>query len=350
MKLNDSSIYRGMKHRIGLGLCLISLCVLILPSCSAEEEPIADTTEETDRCKATIRLNVASFGQTDKVGVRSYVTGNDDENKINDIWVFQYNARTGESLKTPVYLDVFDSNDIDIELTLNEGGDKSFVCIVANTEKRDWALDGNNIIKPEFDTYDKLLQQVLPDNLSEAFLSSNLGASGGYTIPMFGVSDSIAIVSKCYVSVPLIRMFARVRVYVDSSYPHELGMKIDNITVSNIPKYCRVGTLTPKGGDDEAATYPNIEWTDFDMGDASEAIIFMPENLQGKVEGMSSKQPVADIPNNALAVNLTMSYEKDGEPRTHIYTVYPGLDMVNDFNIKRNYRYNVNIRITKLPE
>lgn len=364
------------QHGISLKLILVFSLLFLLSSCAKDEENMPDTPDGNGLCTATLRLNVGTFGQNGRTGTRS-VGGNEDENRINNIWVFQYDAKTGASLHVPVYLDNFDSNDIDVTLTLNEVGAQSLVCIVANvgefvddgenadtgdntgaggnvgTAKEKWALDGNGNIKADFDTYEKLRQQAIPEAVSRPFISSNMGGTGGKVIPMFGVSKAMAIVSKCYVSVPLVRMFARVEVAVDPSYIHELGMEIENITFHNVPSYCRVETLASDEDyhNTSAAAYPDaITWDKFDASDANDVILYIPENLQGIVMGMTGKQETdnAKIPEHALRIELAMSY--DNGSKTHTYKVYPGFDMEHDFNIMRNHIFNVSIKITKLPE
>lgn len=357
------------QYGISLKLILVFSLLFLFSSCAKDEDNMPVTPNGNGLCTATLRLNVGTFARNTSGGTRS-VGGTDDENRINNIWVFQYDAETGESLHVPVYLDNFDSNDIDVTLTLNEDGTQSLVCIVANvgefvdagddtdtgesagTTKEKWALDENGNIKADFNTYEKLQQQTIPEAVSRPFISSNMGNTGGEVIPMFGVSKAMAIVSKCYVSVPLVRMFARVEVAVDPSYIHELGMEIEKITFYNIPSYCRVETLASDENyhNTQPAAYPDaITWDEFDASDANDVILYIPENLQGIVMGMTGKQETDDakIPEHALRVELVMSY---GENKTHTYKVYPGFDMENDFNIMRNHIFNVSIKITKLPE
>lgn len=357
------------QHGISLKLILVFSLLFLFSSCAKDEDTMPDTPSGNGLCTATLRLNVGTFARNTSGGTRS-VGGTEDENRINNIWVFQYDAETGESLHVPVYLDNFDLNDIDVTLTLNEVETQSLVCIVANvgefadagddtdtgesagTTKEKWALDENGNIKADFNTYEKLRQLAIPEAVSKPFISSSMGDTGGMAIPMFGVSKAMTIVSKCYVSVPLVRMFARVEVYIDYSYPHELGMKIENITFYNIPSYCRVETLSSDENyhNTQPAAYPDtIAWSSFDAGDVNDVILYIPENLQGIVMGMTGKQETDDIkiPEHALRVELAMSY---GENKTHIYKVYPGFDMENDFNIMRNHIFNVSIKITKLPE
>lgn len=347
--MQKTNLIVNIKRRICQRVFLATACLLLLTSCTKYGNPLP-CTPETDLCKATLTLDIATFDIMGAANTRSFVTGNSDENRIRDIWVFQYDANSGGSMKNPVYLTDFDSNDIQVELTKNEEGTASVVCIVANTGSNNWALDENGNIATGFETYDEFLQQRLPDNVSEPFLSSHMGAAGN-AIPMFGISSTMTITSKCYVSVPLIRMFARVEVKIDPAYIHETGMDIENLTFYNIPKYCRVSTVAPAGGSENAATYPGgILWDKFDAGNVDDIIIYVPENIQGKISGMTSKTEAAeeDIPEKALLIEFTVSYASG--TKTHIYKIYPGLNMINDFNIKRNHIYNVNIRISKLPE
>lgn len=376
-----------IKRGIGSKSVLAVLFLLLLSSCTKDEDTLQGTPDGNGHCEATIRLDVGSFGLNGRAGTRASVGGTADEDRIDNIWVFQYNVETGQSMKTPVYIDDFDSNDIQTDLTNNENGQHSVVCIVANigkeevnedtdsgestdtdssagtgedssgTTKETWALDKHGNTKDVFQTYQGFLTQAIPASATEPFISSNMGEeeSKGKVIPMFGESKPMVIASKCYVSVPLVRMFARVKVYVDPANLVEHGMTIQNIKFCNIPSYCRVNSLTEDDGYDNTnpATYPDgIEWTSYEVESANEVTLYLPENLQGIVAGMNGKKETDDykIPDHALGVDLTVSYEKDGVDKTYTYKVYPGLDMENDFNIMRNHIYNVSIKITKLPE
>lgn len=357
-----------IKRGIGSKSVLAVLFLLLLSSCTKEEDISQDTPDGKGQCEATIRLDVGSFGLNGRAGTRASVGGTADENRIDNIWVFQYNVETGQlMLKEPVYIEDFDSNNIQAktDLKTNENGEHSVVCIVANigefvdaegTER--WALDANKVTKEVFKTYQGFLSQAIPASATEPFSSFNMGEEGskGKVIPMFGESKPLVIASKCYVSVPLVRMFARVRVYVDPANLEERGMTISSITFHNIPSYCRVSSLVEDDGyyPNNPAAYPDdTEWKDYtDPTDANEVTLYLPENLQGIVTGMSGKEETDDykIPEHALRVDLTVSYGNDTPKKTHTYKVYPGFDMEHDFNIMRNHIYNVRIKITKQPE
>lgn len=334
-------------------------------------------------------MDVGSFGLNGRAGTRASVGGTADENRIDNIWVFQYNVETGQLMRNePAYIDDFDSNNIKVDLKTNENGEHSVVCIVANigkgevneetdsgesadtdggagtgddssgTTEETWVSNKYGELKDVFKTYQGFLSQAIPASATEPFISSNMGEEGskGKVIPMFGESKPLVIASKCYVSVPLVRMFAKVNVYVDWANLVEHEMTIQSITFHNIPSYCRVSSLVNNDGyhNTKPATYPDgIEWVYFtDPTDSDIATLYLPENLQGIVAGMNGKEETDDykIPEHALRVDLAVSYGNDDPKKTHTYKVYPGFDMEHDFNIMRNHIYNVRIKITKQPE
>lgn len=379
--MNTDYPHIKIKRVIGLMSVLAVLFILLLSSCMKDEDTLEEILDGNGQCEATIRLDVGSFGLNGRAGTRTLVGGTDDENKIDNIWVFQYNVKTGQ-LMHAAYYDDFDSNDIKTDLNPNENGEQSVVCIVANigkggtyesadsgesvdtgagtgesssgSTKETWALDEHGNTKEVFKTYQGFLTQAIPTPATQPFISSNMGESGGKVIPMFGKSKQMEIASKCYVSVPLVRMFARVRVHVDPANLKKHEMTIQSIKFQNIPTYCRVNSLTEDDDYDNTnpAKYPDdIEWTSYDAATANEVTLYLPENLQGVVAGMSGKEETDEnkIPEHALRVELSVSYEKNSENRTHTYNVYPGFDMENNFNISRNHIYNVVITITKQP-
>lgn len=357
-------------------LMLAVIPFLMLSSCAEEGDMLQDIPNEEGRCATTIRLEIDSFGMNGIAGTRAMVGGSDDENTIANIWVFQYNVETGRLMRDPAYYDDFNSNDIETDLTNNVNGQHSVVCIVANigkggvyedegsgtgesssgTTKETWALDEHGNTKDFFQTYEGFLTHAIPASATRPFISSNMGGEDGKgkVIPMFGESKQMVIASKCYVSIPLVRMFARVSVDIDKANLEEHKLTLQGIEVQNIPSYCRVSSLVKDAGYNHtmAATYPeDIEWVSYTTT-ANKATLYIPENLQGIVAGMSGKQETDGykIPGHALRVEITVSYQKDGEVRTHTYAAYPGYDMENDFNISRNHIYNVRINITKQPE
>lgn len=333
------------------------LCLGVLPSCDTEVAP-PDIPAETVR--ATLGFTVSSFSQQDGIGTRS-VNGSTDEDRVRDLWVFQFNAGTGELMMDNNGSDGLakyisetqlqdDIQDISIDFFPNGTGEQSIVCVVANTHDKEWARDENEQIREDFKTLDGLRGQALPSGVTSPFLSTNMGETG-YTIPMYGESAQMVIASKAYIRVPLTRMFARVEVYVDPSYPYAHHMTIKEISYSNIPSYCRVKEIT------KAEEYPtDIEWGDKNLGSSDDYILYVPENIQGVVENMTDKSETDLIPSHALAIKVFMNHttmlpdSEEENSHVHLFTVYPGMNMENDFNIKRNHRYKVSIKISSEPD
>ncbi len=331
------------------------LCLLMLAGCSDSVDTQSVTPDGVNMCGVTLKLNVDSYNSADGTSTRSSVYSNSVERTINNIWVFQYDADTGGYLlDAPKYLsgDDLDADDINIDLTDNTGTGTSLVCVVANVGETDddgnqWALDSTTgKIKDAFSTYEGLIAQAIPTSATAPFLSSAI-SSEGKAIPMFGVSDPTAVSSLCYINVPLEHMFAKVKVGFDTANLNEMYMSITSVTFNNIPGYTRVSTLAT---DDltQAADYTSVtSWQTLTATNVGELVTaYVPENLQGTVSGMSSKAEAmsSDFPENAFYVEINATDTSTGDSNT--YKVYPGLDTTNDFNIKRNYIYDVEITFT----
>lgn len=353
MQKDTPHIKKKKRRGIVCGLLFAALYVFLLPSCDSEAtETYAST--EVQTVKATLCLAVSPFSEQEG-GVTRAVAGLEDEDRVRDLWVFQFNMETGSLMAVDnaykaVYIGPDNLNgiqDIQVDFIQNDPGEHSIVCVVANTHDASWAVDENGNVLDAFKTLTEFRLQALPGGVLEPFRSTNMGENG-YTIPMYGESDEMVIAAKSYIRVPLIRMFARVEVVVDPSYPHEYEMSLHEITYRNIPSYCRVAEIT------DNISYPADQWTKFEEAEDNNPILYLPENIQGKVDGMTSKQKDIEglAPPRALAIDVRMKHQITIDPDSshiHHYTVYPGMDMVNDFNVKRNYRYKINIQIKSEP-
>lgn len=347
----DKSYMTKIGRSLSHGLFIAVLC-LLLPSCTKDDDVLPDTGET---CKATLRLNVSSFGSRGTDGISRSVAANSDEDLVKDLWVFQFSSTTGGLLKDPVYIPeekLKGVDEIEIDFSQNGPQEHSIVCVVANTHDEYWATDEHGQIRNGFDTSDGLRAQALPAEVSKPVLSSNMGATGGLTIPMYGESAPTVIATKTYIRVPLVRMFARVHVMVDPSYPYAHHMSVKSITYFNVPRYSRVKEIT------EAREYPEtVEWKEYVEEGANECTLYIPENRQGVDTSISDKLTTDPtlFPKNAFAVKVdlihaTIAEDPTGDGHIHEYTVYPGENMINDFNIKRNYIYNVNIKLISEPD
>lgn len=330
-----------------IGLFIISIMASVVAGCSNERDSEIEIPETVE---TFISLAVNDFNYPD--GTRASTSDNYDESRIHNALVFQFDAITGNLLKNSDLVQP-EADDGTNNFQVGFINDKeSIIAIIANVGSDEWIYDDytQKLLKQEFKNYNTFLELSLPTDKVGYLDSNSIDVTG---IPMFGVSKKILITNKTFVMVPMERLFARVHVNVDFNAVSavENDFKITDLIYRNIPGYCRLTSLSTS--DDVPGLYPEgINWNEFDAGPISEFVLYIPGNLQGKVIDMVDKQSAAPekIPEHALAIDLTIQYKKDDMSKTHTYTVYPGLDKINDFNIKRNLIYDVNIKLTHLPE
>lgn len=327
---------------------IILIFSVFTSGCATDADPEIETSETVE---ATVSLSVNDFISPD--GTRASTPGNSDEMRIINALVFQFDANTGELLKNSDELlqpeDADGANNFKVGFINDK---ESIIAIIANIHDVEWIYEdySKRQVKEEFKKYDTFLDVSIPTERVGYLQSTGIHTTG---IPMFGVSKKITITNKAFVMVPMERLFARVDVTVDFNAVSAIknNFNIIHLIYRNIPGYCRLKSLAES--DDVQGAYPEgIEWKTYDAEGARSFSLFMPGNLQGKVSGMTSKQnaDTYPIPEHALAIDLTIHYDKEGVTKEHTYTVYPGLDEINDFNVKRNRIYDVNIKLTKLPE
>ena len=281
--------------------------------------------------------------------------GSEEERKIEDIWLFQFNATGDALLCEPRYYPIADSHDIsvkgvDVLLALDI---ESKIYVVANIHDRSWATSANS------KTLADVKNRTLPINNTELFKvipGNKLSAS----IPMEGEINAKLSYSEgeaATVKVPVTRMFAKLEITLND-VPETL--KITDLDVQNIPSICRVGTLWDTTGEGSTrAEYPEgTDWTSnaFKAGDKDENdkypdkyVIYIPENLQGQKTNSEADYKTADRPDNSILINFhaipidPFTKKEYGTPR--IYSFCPGANEVNDYNIRRNYIYKVRLHL-----
>ncbi len=271
-----------------------------------------------------------------------------DENKIDNIWVFQYGA-DGNQLIPATYYTISDQAQLNNIKVLLKDGVPSTVCVVANTANSQWAKgDG-------FKTLEGLKKQAIPQPVSNNLFTEFKA------IPMEGTKDNVTVASNSKVEVQVYRMYAKLKISFDK-LPE--GMTPKSIQVNNIPDYCQVHTLGDGVAEITPASYgETVEWVTRSVNAASgegaytdgkEYVVYIPENLQGEMGSEFDKKSeiTADnqsdrVPGKALVIVMDMNYKdpETGATRTLTYTVYPGGNIYNNFNVRRNCVYRVKMQI-----
>ncbi len=278
--------------------------------------------------------------------------GTEAERRINNIWVFQFDAETKELLIAPQYYEILNNkNGEEVEVLLKPDV-SSVVYVVVNVGKTNetgsaWSTAENSA------TLDAVMKRSLP---SPDYIAVNTEEEpSDLSLPMEGASETVTLSHDDEVTVKVTRMYSKVEILV-GDIPESIILT--DVNVTNIPYYCQVGTLAPDDSSNPAS-YPdnNMEWHSYAFKAGSKdsngqysnkLTIYVPENLQGCTDA-SADLKSENAPSNALKVDFVANYVdiftgENKESGRH-YTVYPGSNIYNDYNICRNYIYRVKLNI-----
>lgn len=316
-------------------------CKDSLTASSPASEP-----EEGGLVETSLNLAVSGILVNAQSVTRAAVTAGSEEKRVDNIWVFQYDSSTGGQLIRPRYYTISDQSELEnlpVLLKPDKDGSRSNVCVVANTSDSEWGT------KNDFSTYGKLKAMALP-------LSCTPQRKGeeSIAIPMEGSSVSVEVTDTGTVTVPVTRMFAKLVIKIELGKNIADKLTLSTINVKRIPLYSRVESLLPED-ESKAASYPDdLTWTDAYAFTVTGGyledgyIIYVPENIQGTTTNGEAypKEKQNGAPANALYLSL---YGKDTDGNGYTFEkFYPGENNYNNFNIKRNYVYNVTVNIDGL--
>ncbi len=283
------------------------------------------------------------------------------EKAIRDFWLFQFNT-DGTQLAAPAYYSIPDPNPDNKTLTdLTKAAYGNLtkntpmtIYIVTNTGNATWANDAG------FNTLNALKEQKLPAPfpIQAGFDGDNDGKADAIYIPMAGQLDNVTVSDNSMITVPVTRMYAKIKIQVGFK---ESSMNLYYADITGIPWYCKVSPLSD-GTTDAAVPFPADTRMISRAFKSDEAVadedgnkwlvLYMPENIRGEVDGAdktttgSGATTGNPIPENALKVSIRSKYK--GED--YYYTVYPGENSVNNFNVRRNRVYRVSIDVRKITD
>lgn len=346
------------------GILLLVACASCTDDWPESRTSLASAVDDSKLVEARLSLGVTDMKTT--LQTRSGIGDTTAERMINDIWVFQFNEH-GQLLITPRYYDIEDmdpeTGDNQVDVLLRKDVANSTVYVVANVGRDDWATVENAA------TFDDLQILTLPvpkiivgeDALGIKDADSGTQVTGdpdNLGIPMEGYTENVTFTEDGTVNVSLTRMYAKVVITV-GSIPETI--ELTDVNAMDIPYYCRVKTLET-GDLTEAVKYPDDGHTwnsrafkpgekDADGKYPGRIVLYIPENLQGCTNN-NEHNPEDKIKKGdhsfgvqltAFYVNIFTGQHEEGTKRT--YNWYPGENNYNDYNIRRNYIYNVELNI-----
>lgn len=313
-------------------LCFFSACtentMLTTPP---EETPDEESLEEVSLNLKSQPVRIIGEDWDDEPHTRVATTDNPNENKISNIWVLQYNNAGTQLITAPRYyaLNPVITNTGSINVMLRPATN-SVIHIIANTNNSGWLKN------TDISTTAKLNNLTFTFNDESAVYggtNKNLLMSGNTTATIkAGVINNFTISLK--------RMVAKINFKYTLAAAVQGKLNVTKITIDNIPNIIKVGeptaiyptTLTPCSYNEITAPTAGSTYT-----------WYIPENLQGSTGNTNEKTKNEGAPSNAFIIRLYIDSEMDGS--NYIYTLYPGENKTNDFNIKRNCIYNVSLTL-----
>ncbi len=369
-----------MKYKISSSLLILAL--FVFTSCSDDLMFDAASSsidfDESDVIDIPLNLSVKDFvvnnlaSTRDEEPTEDSEIASDWEKQIDNIWVFQYDATMSQLLIKPRYYTAQQSETNGTWTVVLKPNVASKVYVVTNVNSDSWASSYSNFltIGDSSSTPTGLLNQTIPKPYPLIDMTGN--AVEGH-IPMQGCNeDNVTVTSSAQeIEVPVERMYAKVkmRVILDKAIIQENQAEVNHVSFDNIPWYCRVSTLydgTAQDSKDDKypstdvsawisrtieknnLNDPNNEPLEIEGLATYDYVIYMPENIQGEEENAErDDDEKANIaPNHASKMIVNLGYVgEDGTSADRDYTVYPGGNNYNNFNIRRNQVYRVTMNL-----
>lgn len=270
---------------------------------------------------------------------RTVVASSGLETRVSNIWVFQFTADGTRQLGAPQYYTVQTINGKvqPVKLMLRASED-SQIYVVANINDATWGKGKESLSLAEL-------------NSQSLFFTSEQEVCGGNNnnLPMVALVKKQTIkagVDSSPISIQLENLMAKVQ------FSYTLGdnvinaMHVTDVRLYNVPDRVQLGHalsdvtgIYPTEDDFESLDYPAVS----KLQEGQECTWYIPQNLQGIIVNTAEKNKNEMAPVNALHIRVNIDSDLDGS--SYAYTVYPGANVVNDFNLKNGTTYKVHVAI-----
>lgn len=260
------------------------------------------------------------------------------ETQVSDIWVFQFD-KAGRQLTSPSYytIQTEEGKITPLRMMLHACED-SQIYVVANTNDASW---GNN-----------RLSLSLAELSDQTFLftsEQNVYKGEKQNLLMAALhKQTIVAGQENVLNITLKSLFAKIQFRYTLAAVVQDKLHVTSMQLFNIPNRVRLGNavenntdIYPADGDfttiDGEETYPPVS-----QPVAGEVYTwYIPQNLQGTVSNNDPKLKNEYAPAHAFYIRMWVDSELDGASYT--YTVYPGANTYNDFNVRNGNLYNVKV-------
>lgn len=328
-------------------ILVLALSLFLFLSCSDGQEGTSNTKPEVQGKTIALTFSSQPLWESEVV-TRSTGKGMDilmgeesdaltrgtpAEEKIDNVCIFQFEGSKESSnavLRAKFYLKNLTNNTQFITPVLTSTSCFLYVCANVGDLTSNYTVGSS--------TFQKLMDASL-------IVSGQYGSNS--PLPMSGCAD---IGDNDAVSIALFRMLAKVTFTCDlSQLPSGDVFDITSATLRNVSKsvtyYPPVGNVAVPIID-----VSSLAGTPLVSGSTTTYTWYMPENLRGAGKntlssGEWTKRIEKNAPNYATYIELMGDYTASGSTETFTYVIYLGNGDINNYDVQRNYSYQITARI-----
>ena len=323
---------------------LLLAATWLLAACDAEpgrEPESAGPAAGGGRVEMTFDLSAAAL-QAPRAAVPVRGGGSVNDTQLDNLWVLQFKGQSaGDELELCEYYASDRISDNKVSVALYETQEPVRIYFVANVGAACFAS------LPEGETLGDFESRVLslPDEAS-------VTAAG--TLPMVGVYDGSVTFQEQQVM--LTRLVAKLTFTcgVDITAAGE-SFTINRVQLMDVATGVRYKApavpaaqtdLYPSAASTDNFTDYALEAVDASHGNSVSYTWYVPENLRGVVEGLtSSTKGGENVPQHSTCIEVSGDYVQGGVIYDVTYRIYPGQNSSTDFNLIRNHSYTITTTI-----
>lgn len=296
---------------------IIIFCFLIF-SCSDSNGA------RTDSPGVRVNLSLSSYSEKTKSG--GIISGEE----ISDLNLYLF--RSDGELEYHYYTGDYSETDLLLPII---NGNEYYVYIIGNINST-----------PSFGNMSELEMGVR--QISDISDISDLT----YGIPIAGKTSLITLSDGITISVSVMRLYAALDVSFDFSNFTGQDLTVTSVAIKNIPN--QINYFQPfqaSSGSELIQEGYSISGLEINRSNNSSVTLYSTENLQGNLLQNNILQEDKILTGNIAEpyctyLEITAEYQSDEKFGTISYRLYPGKDNVTNFDIERNYRYNLIISPT----
>lgn len=328
----------------------VGLLGTVAPSCSDDGKENIPAGKPGEQILLGVRFEVDGLTETGETSVlgsatRSITPAHAVDEMIgtgdlpNNMWVVQFD-QTGKLVGAPTYYD-FLTDGVPASIpVLHSGGEQHTLFFLGNTHNPDmeWGSIG---------TLDQLRAQVRRvEQETDCYVSTDIGNFLLMNDYHTGVLDGGDPANDF--TIRMRRNTAKLTFRINNDALS--GLAVESVQLCNVPTYIHYADrlctafdgVFPVKGTTPYMNYPT-ETLAVTPGTNEEITWYMPRNEMGTFTGTMPANKNEYAPLNATYIRV---FAKDTEGKTTRFTLYPGMNMTNDFNVKANHHHTVGIHIT----